>query len=214
MQPVRFSWRLKSHREEFTLLGGDSTTQALASQESKRLRLCSNRGDAAYVFGDAKGSSPRLQPELFGTGRRKYELRPEQLRSLSWMLERENNPGTFVEEEVEEAVLEELQWRAEVRATRAKVVRGGILGDNVGYGKTVITIGLLCAQREINGEGRSEKSMKDTKKNNNDKSNIAVCPTSGRVMLDATLVVVPAHLVNQWASEFVKFTRAVSISLL
>lgn len=76
-------------------------------------------------------------------------LRPEQLRSLSWMISQENLEDgvrhTFVEEEIAEASLLPLGWRAEGKAERPVLVRGGVLADEVGYGKTAITIGLICS---------------------------------------------------------------------
>ena len=62
---------------------------------------------------------------------KKYLLRPEQQRSLGWMLKQEASTEKFVEEEVEEAVLPALGWRAEGRAERAVLVRGGIVADQV-----------------------------------------------------------------------------------
>ena len=49
----------------------------------------------------------------------------------------------FEETEVAEGVLPALRWRLEARATVPHVVRGGVLADEVGYGKTVITIALI-----------------------------------------------------------------------
>lgn len=57
------------------------------------------------------------------------ELRPEQLRSLSWMIAQEKTPTPWVEEEVAEAVLRQLGWHAEAKATRAVIVKGGVLAD-------------------------------------------------------------------------------------
>ena len=49
----------------------------------------------------------------------------------------------FVEEEISEALLEPLGWRAEGRASRSISIRGGVVADEVGYGKTAITLGLI-----------------------------------------------------------------------
>ncbi|KAL4917150.1 hypothetical protein BDW62DRAFT_218256 [Aspergillus aurantiobrunneus] len=80
-----------------------------------------------------------MQPPNFQVG-----LRPEQLRSLSWMIGQEgDNIEPFIEEETEEAFLPLLMWRAEGKVTTSKTVRGGILADDVGYGKTAIVLGLM-----------------------------------------------------------------------
>lgn len=114
------------------------------------------------------------------------KLRPEQLRSLTWMMEQEKEDAPpFVEEEISEALLPHLNWKAEGKAERPIQVRGGVLADQVGYGKTAITLGLIdCSRPSI--ELPSD--------------------TSGTIPVKATLIVVPPHLTNQWPSEIRKFS--------
>ncbi|KAH9930325.1 uncharacterized protein B0H18DRAFT_1093698 [Fomitopsis serialis] len=79
-----------------------------------KFRLSSNRHDTEHA-----------QPPSFKT-----PLRPEQLRSLTWMLAQESpDAPPFVEEEISEAIMEPLGWRAEGRAQRPVHVRGGVLAD-------------------------------------------------------------------------------------
>ena len=136
--------------------------------------------DPAFTLRSNKLDLEHTQPPNF----KKFPLRPEQLRSLSWMLERERSEECFLEEEVSEAMLGPLGWRAEGRAVRPVLVRGGVLADEVGYGKTAITLGLIdCSQPSPYPE-----------------------PTiSGVIPSKATLIVVPSHLGNQWPSEIEKF---------
>jgi hypothetical protein len=61
----------------------------------------------------------------------KYNLRKEQLRSLTWMLQQESTTEPFFEEEVTEAILPSLNWRAEGRVRRPVLVRAGIVADEV-----------------------------------------------------------------------------------
>lgn len=130
-----------------------------------------------------KADQEAAQPPNF----RKYKLRPEQLRSLSWMKAQENPAGySFVEEEISEAVLPALGWRVEGRASRNITVRGGVLADEVGYGKTAISLALIDVSRET-------RSLKD----------VPVRP--GRLETKATLIVVPKHLTMQWEGEIDKF---------
>ncbi|KAL6234151.1 hypothetical protein BDW75DRAFT_213122 [Aspergillus navahoensis] len=116
-------------------------------------------------------------------------LRPEQLRSLSWMIAQEGeNVEPFIGEETEEALLGSLMWRAEGKVTVRKTVRGGILADDVGYGKTAIILGLIdtsFAKPDIN----QSVSLNNT----------------GLVPSRATLIVVPRIMVQQWRSEITKF---------
>ena len=115
-------------------------------------------------------------------------LRPEQLRSLKWMLHQEEDDAPpFIEEEIAEAVLPHLGWKAEGKAQRPLHVKGGVLADEVGYGKTAITLGLIDGSR-----GR--------------KSALQAPPEVGCIPVKATLIVVPPHLTNQWPSEINKFT--------
>ena len=141
-----------------------------------KFQLTSNRLDQEHT-----------QPPSFA-----LPLRPEQLRSLTWMLEQEKKTAPpFIEEEISEAILEPLGWRAEGRAHRAHLVRGGVLADQVGYGKTAISLGLIdCTADDI------EREFKES------------AHTEGYISTKATLIVVPPHLTLQWEHEVRKFTRA------
>lgn len=142
-----------------------------------KFELRSNRNDP-------QASQP---PQFALEGRPK--LRPEQLRSLSWMIAQEKeNVEPFFEEETEEALLGSLMWRAEGKVTVPKTVRGGILADDVGYGKTAIVLGLLDASFA----------------NLNIDLSVSLNST-GFVPSRATLIVVPRIMVQQWRSEISKF---------
>ncbi|KAJ3557316.1 hypothetical protein NM688_g1536 [Phlebia brevispora] len=145
----------------------------MAKLNLPKFTLASNRSDPEHA-----------QPPSFRIG-----LRPEQLRSLTWMVKQEaNDAPPFVEEEISEAILEPLGWRVEGRAQRPIHVRGGVLADQVGYGKTAITLGLIdCTAREI--EKRFSKMQE----------------MDGKIPVKATLVIVPPHLTRQWGSEVKKF---------
>ena len=151
-----FQWRICKHKE-FS-----------KAPELGKLELTSNKKDTAAD-----------QPPNF----KKYPLRPEQLRSLKWMLAQEATKVPFFEEEVSEAILGHgMNWRAEGRVRRPVLVRGGIVADQVGYGKTAITLGLVDAAEEVNG---SPPKFPE-----------AVLKAS--IETKATLVIVPAHLMGQW----------------
>ena len=105
-----------------------------------------------------------------------------------------------MEEEISEAILEPLGWRAEGRAQQPVRVRGGVLADEVGYGKTAITLGLIDSTR---------KSVKKEVANAN-----AAGDMPGKIRVSATLVVVPGHLTKQWASEVQKFVGANTLKVV
>lgn len=116
------------------------------------------------------------------------DLRKEQLRSLWWMLEQEQAEGkshTFIEEEISEAALPALGWRAEGKAERPVMIRGGVIADQVGYGKTIISLALVAEARKIAAPEPAPEGLLDLK---------------------ATLIVVPGHLSKQWPSEIKRFT--------
>ena len=121
----------------------------------------------------------------------KLPLRVEQLRSLEWMIRQEDPKEIepFVEEEISEAIISSLCWRAEGCVKREVLVRGGVLADQVGYGKTAITLALIdCTQKMIRKEVAKRKEI------------------YGKVITKATLIIVPPHLTRQWGSEVKKFT--------
>ncbi|KAI8823181.1 uncharacterized protein EV422DRAFT_394885 [Fimicolochytrium jonesii] len=166
-EPITLSWRLTT---EYSVL------------DQPRFVLSSNRADS---------SSP--QPPHFT----RYPLRPEQLRSLSWMLAQEKKDvEPFYEEEIEESVLEPLRWRVAAKAERPVRIRGGVLADEVGYGKTAITLGLIDAswEAEMKAAGVSQRQS------------VKLPEVSGAIPIRATLIVVPPHLSKQWPSEIRKFT--------
>ncbi|KZT21583.1 hypothetical protein NEOLEDRAFT_1164553 [Neolentinus lepideus HHB14362 ss-1] len=170
-EPHTLSWRL------------DTDFAPAAKLNLPKFRLLSNRHDPSHD-----------QPPNF-----QLKLRPEQLRSLGWMLRQESLDAVpFVEEEIAEAILAPLGWRAEGRAQRAVHVQGGVLADEVGYGKTAITLGMIdCTLKTIHKEFNKANDL------------------PGKIRSRATLVVVPPHLTRQWSSEAKKFVgnklRVVSV---
>lgn len=160
--PVSLSYRL------------DPDFIPMTSMRFPKLTMLSNMED-----------EPHTQPPNF-----KVDLRPEQLRSLKWMIAQESmDAKPFVEEEVSEAILGPLGWRVEGRARRTHRVRGGVLADQVGYGKTAITLGLMdCNYKSAKAEFDAQKKK-----------------IPGKIRVKATLVVVPPHLTRQWESEVKKF---------
>jgi hypothetical protein len=136
-----------------------------------------------FILPSNKRDPQHPQPSAF-----KLPLRKEQLRSLWWMLEQEKAEGkthTFVEEEISEAALPALGWRAEGKAERHVMIRGGVIADQVGYGKTIISLALIAESKSKPAPSPSPPTLIDLK---------------------ATLIVVPGHLSKQWPSEIERFT--------
>ncbi|KAF8906255.1 hypothetical protein CPB84DRAFT_1770364 [Gymnopilus junonius] len=138
-----------------------------------------------FIIMSNKRDKEHAQPPSF-----KIPLRKEQLRSLEWMIHQESPEACpFVEEEISEAMLDPLGWRAEGRAQRPVRIRGGVLADQVGYGKTAITLGLIdCTSKSVVKEFSKRQQI------------------PGKIHVKGTLIIVPPHLTRQWNSEVKKFT--------
>ena len=163
-----------------------------AAQASLSWRLDTNFTPSAnsslpkFVISSNKHDKQHAQPPNF-----KIPLRKEQLRSLEWMLLQEAaDAKPFAEEEISEAILDPLGWRAEGRAERPVRIRGGVLADQVGYGKTAITLGLIdCAAKNTSDEFDKMSRI------------------PGKIAVKGTLIIVPPHLTRQWNSEVGKFVK-------
>jgi hypothetical protein len=114
-----------------------------------------------------------------------YKLRLEQRRSLTWMIDRDQAGTVYQEEEVEEALLPEMGWRVDARAVSVKRHHGGVIADAVGYGKTATILALISATRKA--------AIPDPSS------------TDGAIPINATLILVPPHLIDQWEREVTKF---------
>ena len=120
--------------------------------------------------------------------KQRFHLRPEQERSLFWMIRQERRDvEPFIEEERDEACLLSLGWRVEVRAKRQSIHRGGVLADKVGYGKTITSLALIDYQFKK----RTDPSI----------PMYHMEPPKGKIALKGTLILVTSTLVPQWVSQ-------------
>ncbi|KAG8830660.1 hypothetical protein FRC17_004520 [Serendipita sp. 399] len=141
-----------------------------------------------FVIPSNRHDEPAKQPKGF-----KLSLRPEQLRSLKWMQQQEDTSEPFIEEEICEGTSDHLGWRLEGRARKPVSVLGGVLADQVGYGKTAIMLGLIATRN-------AKRVAKESQ------------APPGKILAKATCVIVPAHLVLQWKGEVTKFIKTIGDS--
>lgn len=168
-RPVELSWRLNTTYEwPLEVVFG-----AFSLKDNK------NGKEEGHVFVDDQG--PNKSCVKLGM------LRKEQRRSLWWMKQQESEETPpFLEQEIEEAYLPSLGWLAETVAKYPSHARGGVLADEVGYGKTATTLALI------------DLTMKKDFKPSEDK-------IEGGISIKATLIIVPGTLISQWQRQITKF---------
>jgi hypothetical protein len=99
----------------------------------------SNKKTYKYVLSSNKRDPQASQPKSFlseskKTGKQKMKLRPEQLRSLWWMIQQERDDvEPFEEEEISESILAPIGWRLEGKVVQPVRIKGGIIADDVSF---------------------------------------------------------------------------------
>lgn len=116
-----------------------------------------------------------------------FPLRSEQKRSLNWMIGREKSDDQFTAnfKHVEAACRGEMNFHLDLSVHYLR--RGGILADEVGFGKTSTLIGLHAARAS------------------EDKLPVPAKFEGKKKFSKATLIFAPGHLLSQWRDEFYKF---------
>ena len=115
-----------------------------------------------------------------------FPLYPRQKRALGRMETIEDGLVNFVEEERREFPLPGVGWLLEGKAELTSAIRGGVLGDVMGGGKTATIIALVA------------KGIEKNRKN----PQIKLSDNASR----ASLILVPDNLLGSWMNEIEKFT--------
>ncbi|CAK9062080.1 unnamed protein product [Durusdinium trenchii] len=180
---ARFVWRLQdSHAEE----------EAKAPSASVgEFSILSNLEDPATT-----------QPPHFV----EHPLRREQLRSLGWMLNQERPEKEAFATELRDTELcpDAAHWRLE-GSLRCEYlgVRGGVLADAIGYGKTACTIGLIDKTKDVQPDLVSDLAVwKPEQPKTGLTDDLPMprvpMPYRGFVPSRATLVLAPSNLQRQF----------------
>eukprot|EP00934_Nitzschia_sp_Nitz4_P001526 Nitzschia sp. Nitz4//scaffold16_size188269//113894//121049//NITZ4_001800-RA/size188269-processed-gene-0.61-mRNA-1//1//CDS//3329538544//1526//frame0 len=164
------------------LLGVDKTTASQVEVEFCLTEMSSMGEPDALEFHvpNSDGFKETAVPTLA------LPLYSRQARALTRMLKMECGEVAFSEEERSEHILPGVGWCLISKAARKRPLRGGVLADAIGSGKTVVVIALILARVE---EARRNCDV-------------------GKGRSSATLIVVPPGLVRQWDDERKKFTKS------
>lgn len=131
------------------------------------------------------------QPAGFRKGTALFD---EQLASLQWMITRENDENEigFIEREVAEVYMDHLRLRLRAQTFKHITRRGRVVADSVGFGKTAVCLGLIDRQHKNDRSAFLDLRKQDPS-------------LDGIIHLNATLVIVPNQLTEQWRKEAERF---------
>ncbi|ETI27764.1 hypothetical protein G647_00213 [Cladophialophora carrionii CBS 160.54] len=123
----------------------------------------------------------------------KRDLWKSQLQALAWMIEQETSPKAWDEMSLTESCLPALGWRLEAKALfRKHNVRGGVIADEVGAGKTTTSLALVKYDYQ-----RSQTATSTGAESDEDDGR----PHIGKLETNATLILVPKNILSQWEGE-------------
>ena len=166
---------------------GESLRSALRVDWSIGARLDAARAVPVFPIPTSKADTMSDQPPALAWDPA-LSLYPRQLQVKSWMEDVENGKVHYDERECTDARLPAVGWTLQARATIRAALRGGVLADALGAGKTVTVIALIAADVAKARALRLSGSGKD------------------RQLSRASLIVVTPLIIRQWESEIRRFS--------
>ena len=127
--------------------------------------------------GELKEDLPDFQRKLW----------PEQSRTVNWMRTMETESDIWKETAIVDELIPALGWRVQVIAKADSRVRGGIIADVVGAGKTTTALALVAANPPKQVFKYDVKPVPNLR--------------NGLIESNASLFVVPKHIIHQWQGE-------------
>jgi site-specific DNA-cytosine methylase len=188
---VRVMWRVCGTANEVAIVSG--TTAGEQNNASFSVPTSAHHAEKAADGAPIIPDTCEMQPMFVGkhpvTGKR-LKLFPRQQLALARMVAMEAGDVQFTETELRQASFRGMpSWVLEAKATRETDLKGGVLADVMGGGKTATTIALIAQSCEKNRAFQVEQVESDPS------------------VSAATLVVVPPHLTTSWEDEVKKFTK-------
>ncbi|CAD7955549.1 unnamed protein product [Amoebophrya sp. A120] len=182
---------------EDILEDASSTSSVQESKFDTSFDLKSNDEDALHA-----------QPKKWTKAPEK-QLRDWQRRALTWMVDQERNPksvsvlqrkmmdlGEAMLGINSDAKLLENAIGVEFEVEYKYNLRGGVLADKVGFGKTATTLALMAAQHDFFAVKKNAKAKPKLPEQD---------AGSFYDLSSTTLILVPSQLVDQWEAEVKKF---------
>ena len=150
-------------------------------------RLDATRAVPVFPIPSSKADAASEQPPALAWDQ-KLRLYPRQLQVKAWMQDIEEGNVLFDEYEATDAALPSVGWTLQAKAKISAPLRGGVLADALGAGKTVTVIALIAADVE---RARALKLS---------------ASGSQRHLSRASLIVVTPLIIRQWEAEIERFS--------
>ena len=176
---------LVGHQAAERLLRGRNlgAQKALCVEWKIGTRLDTAQVQCEFTIQSSKDEAPAPQPPTAAWAK-DLKLYPRQLKVLHWMQEIEAGKLQFDECDYADAALPGVAWQLQVKAGIKGPLRGGLLADALGAGKTVTVIALIAADVQA----------------------ARALPLDERQQSRATLIVVTPLIIRQWEAEIGRFT--------